>query len=104
MCRHRPLETFNLGKWHGRPARESRARCACHIQTASLPIWKNRLTTVHFYYNYEALLFVYVTYEHTRANIRPDYLACEATHRDVKFTLRGLFEERENRMPNRVMR
>src|SRR5438046_10453416 len=24
-------------KWHGRPARESRARCACHIQTALLP-------------------------------------------------------------------
>src|SRR5260370_15950416 len=40
----------------------------------------------------------------TRGNISPDYLACEATHRDVKLRLRGLFEERENRMPNRVMR
>src|SRR5213594_754135 len=28
-----------VSEWHGRPARESRARCACHIQTASLPIW-----------------------------------------------------------------
>src|SRR5207244_658707 len=24
-------------KWYGRPARESRAKCRCHIQTASLP-------------------------------------------------------------------
>src|SRR2546428_9359095 len=29
-------------KWHGRPARESRARCACHIQTAPLPSPESR--------------------------------------------------------------
>jgi len=26
-----------LMEWHGRPARESRARCACHIQTHHYP-------------------------------------------------------------------
>jgi len=28
----RPIRPVAYGKWHGRPARDSRARCACHIK------------------------------------------------------------------------
>ncbi len=28
---------FSLEEWQGRPARESRARCACHKQTEPVP-------------------------------------------------------------------
>src|SRR5207237_6122644 len=66
-------------------------------------IWQNGLTTVHFYYNYETPLFVWVTYEHAWRIVRPDHPACEATDRAFKFCLRGLFEERETRMLNRAM-
>jgi len=36
-AQHDLPNTKSKAGWHGRPARESRARCACHIQTTSLP-------------------------------------------------------------------
>ena len=55
-----------------------RAGQQCEYTTAC---WeKNRLTTVHFYYNYEALLLICITYEHARRILDWDYLVCEATY------------------------
>jgi len=33
-------------RWHGRPARESRARCACHNQTDPLRVRHNHWRSV----------------------------------------------------------
>jgi hypothetical protein len=45
-------EWCSLMEWHGRPARESRARCACHIQTASLPWLLSPLSTIELFGNF----------------------------------------------------
>src|SRR5437773_11926223 len=50
------------------------------------------------------MLFVYVTYEHTRRILDRITWLVKLPTAMSSLLLRGLFEERENGMPNRVMR